>query len=95
MQAFLIHDHKKQLDVLAIPETDFLVPVNREVMETFIAVTPDFSAYVGERLNSLPPEAFGQVVATRKTDGDVCIINAPLWQQRMAFHLGFQPKSGV
>jgi hypothetical protein len=57
-------------------------------MEEFIAVAPDFSKYTGDPLNSRPPEALGLLVATRKTDGDVCIVEDRVWQQRMAVHLG-------
>jgi hypothetical protein len=92
MIAFFIHDAKKQSDIMAVPETDSMVPVNRAVMEAFIAVEPDFSGYVGQRLKGLPPETFGQIVATRKADGDVCIVETSLWRQRMAFHLGLDTK---
>lgn len=88
MKAFFVHDKEKQVDLMAVPETDILVAVDRKVMEEFIAVEPDFSKYSGERLNNLPPETLGVIVATRKTDGDVCILEEALWQQRMARHLG-------
>ena len=92
MMAFFIHDAKKQSDLMVVPEIDAMVPVNRSVMEAFIAVAPDFSGYTGQRLNGLPPEAFGQIVATRKADGDVCIVATSLWRQRMAYHLGLEAK---
>jgi hypothetical protein len=92
MKAFFIHDTNKQLDLMAIPETDYVVPVDRVVMEAFIAVAPDFSRYTGQRLNGLPPETFGRIVATRETDGDVCIVEESLWGRRMAHHLGFTTK---
>lgn len=88
MKAFFVHDKNKDLDVMVVPETDNLVAVNRKVMEEFISVEPDFSKYAGDRLNELPPETIGVVVATRKSDSDVCIVEETLWQQRMAFHLG-------
>jgi hypothetical protein len=88
MQAHLVHDAKKQHDVLVLPEADRLVPVDRRVMEDFIAVRPDFSRWPGAALNGLPPRAFGRVVATREEKEDVCIVDEPLWRQRMAFHLG-------
>lgn len=92
MIAFFIHDEKKQLDLLVLPETDTIAPVNREILEAFIAVAPDFSEISGQRLNGLPPESFGQIVASRKSDGDVCILAEPLWHQRMASHLGLPAK---
>lgn len=73
---------------MVVPETDIMIAVNQEILEEFIAVTPDFAKYSGDRLNSLPPDAFGVVVATRKSDGDVCIIDEALWQQRMVYHFG-------
>ncbi len=88
MKAFFIHDEKKQVDFMVVPETDSRVDVSRKIMEEFIAVAPDFSKYPGASLNQLPPETFGLVVATRKSDGDVCIVEEDLWQQRMSFHLG-------
>lgn len=87
MKAFFVHDEKKQTDLMVVPETDNMVAVNQKVLEEFIAVEPDFTKYSGERLNDLPPETLGVVVATRKSDGDVCIVEEALWQQRMTFHL--------
>ena len=87
MKAFFVHDQETQKDVMVVPETDSLVTVNRDVMEGFIGVTPDFSKYSGEQLNAQAPESIGLVVATRKSDMDVCIIDEALWQKRMAFYL--------
>ena len=95
MIAFFIHDEKKQSDCMVIPETGYMVPINRALMEAFIAVAPDFSGYQGERVNGMPPETFGKIVATRKSDGDVCILDQSLWQQRMAYHLGPGSKSRI
>jgi hypothetical protein len=92
MKAFYIHDEKKRSDIIVVPEIDSMVPVNRAVMEMFIAVEPDFSGYAGKPLNGLPPETFGKIVATRETDGDVCIIETSLWRGRMACHLGLDTK---
>ena len=88
MKAFFVHDENVRTDLLVLPETDCVVAVNKEIMEEFISVEPDFSKYTGDRLNSRPPETLGLLVATRKTDGDVCIVENTVWQQRMAVHLG-------
>lgn len=88
MRAFLVHDKKKAADIIVVPEQERLVDVNRQVMNEFIAVDPDFSKWRGKDLNGLPPESFGQIVATREEKGDVCIVETSLWHQRMAFHLG-------
>lgn len=88
MKAFFVHDKNKQSDLMVVPETDSMVPVNRKILEEFIAVAPDFAKYTGEKLNRLPPDTLGIVVATRKPEGDVCIIEEALWQQRMGYHFG-------
>lgn len=88
MKAFFVHDKNKQTDLIVVPEKDNMVAVNQKILEEFIAVAPDFSKYPGDPLNSLPPETLGIVVATRKSDGDVCIIEEALWQQRMVYHFG-------
>ncbi len=95
MKAIFVHDEKKQSDMMVLPETGHMVPMNRAAMEDFIAVAPDFSGYEGQRLNGMPPEAFGKIVATRNSDGDVCIVDTSLWQQRMAYHLGLDFKSRI
>lgn len=87
MKAFFVHDRETEQDVMVVPETDSLVAVNRSVMEEFIGVAPDFSKYTGDRLNAQAPDSIGLVVATRKSDMDVCIIDEALWQRRMAFYL--------
>lgn len=88
MKAFFVHDKNKQTDLMVVPETDNMVAVTQKILEEFIAVEPDFAKYNGDCLNSLPPDTLGIVVATRKSDGDVCIIEEALWQQRMVYHFG-------
>ena len=88
MRAFLVHDEKKEIDLIVVPEQEWLVDVNRDVMNDFISVNPDFTKWTGRALKGLTPESFGQIIATREEKGDVCIVEASLWHQRMAFHLG-------
>ena len=88
MRAFLVHDEKKETDVMVLPEQKRLVFVNRQVMNDFISVQPDFSKWSGQDLKGLVPESFGQIIATREENGDVCVVETSLWHQRMAFHLG-------
>jgi hypothetical protein len=88
MKAFFVHDEKIDTDLLVLPETDCVVAVTKEIMTEFISVKPDFTKYQGDRLNSRPPATLGLLVATRKTDGDVCIVEDAMWRQRMAVHLG-------
>lgn len=87
MQAFYVYDEKKDTDTMVIPEKDCMVPVDRSLMENFIAVKPDFSQWQGQPLNGLPPDAIGQVLATRTEDGDVCIVEMEQWHERMAVFL--------
>ncbi len=87
MKAFFVHDRESEKDLMVVPETDSLVKVDRNVMEEFIGVAPDFTKYTGDRLNGQSPEEFGSIVATRKPDMDVCIIEEAVWQRRMAFYL--------
>lgn len=88
MQAYYVHDEKKDTDLMVIPETDCMAPVNRSLMEDFISVKPDFSQWQGQALRGIAPDALGRVVATRTEDGDVCIMDIPLWQEKMAAYLG-------
>lgn len=89
MKAFFVHDQESEKDLMAVPETDRLVTVDRSVMEEFIGVSPDFSKFTGDPLNGKAPESLGMVVATRKSEMDVCIVEEALWQKRMAFYLDF------
>lgn len=88
MRAYFVHDPKKELDHMVLPDRDLLVPADRRVMTDFIAPCPDFSQWRGKTLKGLLPESFGQILATRDEAGDVCILESPLWQKRMTFHLG-------
>lgn len=88
MRAYLVHDQKKEQDLMILPEKNLTVPVNRRVMTDFISVRPNFSQWSGSDLKGLAPETFGRIVATRDDAGDVCVIEASLWQERMAMHLG-------
>lgn len=88
MQVYYVYDAKKDDDFMVIPDKDCMVPVDRSLMEAFISVKPDFSQWQGQDLNGLPPDAMGTVVASRNEGGDVCVLDMPLWHQRMAAFLG-------
>ena len=83
MTAYYVYDAKKALDLIVIPETDRMVNVDRRALDMFISVSPDFEQLQGRPLNGLAPDTLGIVVATRKKDGDVCILDVELWQNRM------------
>jgi hypothetical protein len=88
MKAYYVHDSRKALDHIIIPERDKIVPVGRSTMEEFIGVSPKFDQMTGSSLNGLEPQNFGTVIATRDDQGDVCIENAVMWQERMQSLLG-------
>lgn len=88
MKAFYVHDSRKALDHIVIPERDILVPVDRPAMEEFIAVSPKFDQMTGSSLNGLDPRKFGAVIATRDDQGDVCIEDTIAWHERMQTYLG-------
>lgn len=88
MRAYFVHDPNKAQDHMVLPDKDLLLPADGRIMSDFISPCPDFSLWNGQKLNGLPPESFGRVLATREEAGDVCIMEEPLWQQRMTFHLG-------
>ena len=87
MKAFIVHDANKGLDLLVVPERDRSVQVDRTILEEFIAVEPDFTRFDGNPINGLPVETFGEVIASRKPDGDVCILDETLWQKCMSTYL--------
>ena len=88
MLAYYVHDDKKENDVIVLPDMRCTVPVDRERMEAFISVNPDFASWTGDACSDLSPEDFGIVVATREDQGDVCVTNHEIWRQRMEHYLG-------
>ena len=88
MIAYFVHNSETEKDLIYLPEIHCFVEVNRERMEAFISVNPDFSSWAGEKCSLVPPEEFGGVVATREDKGDVDILNEELWKERMMLHLG-------
>lgn len=88
MIAYYVHDKKKKDDVVVLPELGCTVAVNRQRMEAFISVAPEFANWSGDSCRDLSPEDFGTVVATRDDTGDVCVVDHQLWRQRMEYYLG-------
>ena len=87
MEAYYVHDPKKETDSIILPALSCRVTVDAAKLREFIAVNPDFSTWSGEACGDLSPEDFGEVVATRTVPGDVCIVNQELWPRRMAHYL--------
>ena len=88
MIAYYVHDNKKKDDVIVLPDLGCTVSVDRQRMEAFISVCPDFARWSGDSCSDLSPENFGTVVATRDDTGDVCVIDDQLWRKRMEYLLG-------
>ena len=88
MLAYYVHDDKKKNDVIVLPDMGCTVSVDRERMEAFISVSPDFTTWPGDACSDLRPEDFGIVIATREDQGDVCVINHEIWRRRMEHYLG-------
>ncbi|MGB5984015.1 MAG: hypothetical protein WBG37_01825 [Desulfobacterales bacterium] len=87
MDAFYVHDPRKKDDLIILPQSSCSVTVDAQRLREFIGAKPDFAQWSGDACGNLRPEDFGKVVATRAADGDVCILEAELWQQRMAHYL--------
>lgn len=88
MIAYFVHDARKALDYIVIPDLDALVKVAPSAIEDFIGVQPRFDQLKKAALNGLSPQSFGCVLATRDDQGDVCVEDTCLWQERMAHYLG-------
>ena len=88
MKAYFVHDARKALDHIVIPEMDALVKVDRTVMEGFIGVAPQFVQWEKNALNGLMPQSFGCVIATRDDEGDVCVEDSCIWPERLQYYLG-------
>ena len=88
MIAYYVYDEAKAKDLVIIPEMACAVAVDEKVMADFIGATPIFAAWSGDACEIVAPEDFGLVIATREETGDVCVLKADLWQERMAHHLG-------
>ena len=88
MIAYFVYSAREDRDLIVIPDSGCTVEVDGGVMERFIAPEPDFAGMTGEPCASAEPEDFGKVVASREDGGDVCILDAAMWQRRMTHHLG-------
>jgi hypothetical protein len=88
MIAHFVHDNKKARDTIYLPDLGCFTPVDKNAMERFISVKPDFANWTGQACALVNPEEFGTVVATRDDQGDVCIVRQDLWRERMLANLG-------
>jgi hypothetical protein len=86
--AYFVHDRENNSDMIVLPEMNCSVPVNAERMQAFISVQPVFAEWSGDACRDASPEDFGTVIATREEGGDVCVLKADIWRERMEFHLG-------
>jgi hypothetical protein len=88
MIAHFVHDRKKARDTIYLSDLGCFIPVDKNAMERFISVNPDFANWTGQACALVNPEEFGTVVATRDDQGDVCILRQDLWRERMFANLG-------
>lgn len=88
MIAYFVHDEKKGSDTIYLPDMGCFVPVDKDAMERFISVKPDFANWTGQSCTFVRPEEFGTVIASRDDQGDVCIVREDLWRDRMFANLG-------
>ena len=86
MIAYFVHDSKKQIDTIVLPEKGCSLPANAERIKIFISAQPDFSKWSGDSCGDLSPEVFGTIVATRDECGDVAVVRKALWQERLDFY---------
>jgi len=88
MIAYYVHDSKKEIDLIVLPDMGCSVAVDAGRLEAFISVNPDFASWSGDACGKLSPENFGTIVASRNEGGDVGVVNHDLWRRRMTHHLG-------
>lgn len=88
MIAYYVHDSKKGIDLIVLPDMGCSVAVDAGRLEAFISVSPDFASWSGDACGELSPEDFGTIVASRNEGGDVCVVNHDLWRRRMTHYLG-------
>ena len=88
MIAYYVHDSKKEIDLIVLPDMGCSVAVDAGRLEAFISVNPDFASWSGDACGELSPENFGTIVASRNEGGDVCVVNHDLWRRRMTHYLG-------
>jgi len=88
MIAYYVHDSKKEIDLIVLPDMGCSVAVDAGRLEAFISVNPDFASWSGDACGELSPEDFGTIVASRNEGGDVCVVNHDLWRRRMTHYLG-------
>ena len=88
MIAYYVHDSKKEIDLIVLPDMGCSVAVDAGRFEAFISVNPDFASWSGDACGELSPEDFGTIVASRNEGGDVCVVNHDLWRRRMTHYLG-------
>ncbi|MBI9084434.1 MAG: hypothetical protein JEZ11_12610 [Desulfobacterales bacterium] len=88
MIAYFVHDSRKEIDFIILPDAGLSVTVSADKLDQFIAPQPNFSQWEGIACPNLDPNRFGKVIATRDDQGDICVLDATLWEQRMRRHLG-------
>ena len=88
MMAYFVHNKDTDSDLIYLPNTHCFVSVDRERLEAFISVDPDFASWTGEKCEMIAPEEFGGVIASREDKCDVNVLDPEIWRERMMKHLG-------
>lgn len=88
MIAYLVTNRQSQQDTFVVPDIGCSVSVDRDRMQAFISVSPDFSSWSGDACEGMAPEDFGDIIASRDDCGDVRIVKEDLWREKMEHYLG-------
>ena len=88
MIAYLVTNRHNQQDTFVVPDIGCSVPVDRDRMQAFISVEPDFGKWSGDACEGMSPEDFGDIIASRDDCGDVRIEKEDLWREKMEHYLG-------
>ena len=88
MIAYLVTNPQSRQDTFVVPDIGCSVAVDRDRMQVFISVKPDFTAWSGDACEGMAPEDFGDIIASRDDCGDVRIVKEDLWREKMEYYLG-------
>ena len=88
MIAYLVINRLNRQDTIVLPEIGCSVPVDSKRLQAFISPAPDFANWSGDACEGMAPEQFGDVIASREDCGDVRVVNAELWREKMEHYLG-------
>jgi hypothetical protein len=91
MMAYLVTNRQDRQDTIVLPELGCRVAVDRDRMQAFISVNPEFGSWSGDSCEGMAPEDFGVIIANRDDCGDVRIFKEDLWREKIEYYLGRIP----